>query len=71
MMGLHIVILVVFIRTKKISPRFLMNNHCEKVKAGHVAEEDFAAFLRHVSTCQSCQRRIKARFIVEFNQREK
>ena len=44
--------------------------HCESVKAGFVAVEDFAAFLRHVSTCRDCQRRIKARFIVEYNRRK-
>jgi len=43
---------------------------CENVKAGFVAFDDFSEFLKHVCGCRDCQRRIYARFIVEFKQKE-
>lgn len=42
---------------------------CEMVKRGG-SEDDFGSFLRHVTDCGDCQRRIASRIVVEFNQRK-
>jgi hypothetical protein len=48
----------------------MTNPYCEKVKRGDHTAEDFAAFLHHLDDCKDCCRRIYARMIIEFKQRQ-
>ena len=47
-----------------------MTDHCETVKRGQVADQDFDDFLKHVNDCQACQRRIRSQIVVNFKQRQ-
>lgn len=47
-----------------------MIEYCELVKQGGADAEDFEDFLKHVSECTDCQRRISSQIVTEFKQRE-
>lgn len=47
-----------------------MTKYCEIVKQGRADAEDFEDFLKHVSDCKDCQRRIQSQIITNFRQRQ-
>jgi hypothetical protein len=48
----------------------MMIDHCEMVKQGRADAQDFDDFLKHVSDCKDCQRRIGSQIVTNFRQRQ-